>query len=316
MTVIFAPAQASPPIEPTEDAWGGMAAIVWEDWAGREWSLCGNAGVMLGPRVRGLDFGSLPHDSIDLAGVDGAEYLGYSAESRDVWLQITTAGGSGTQSWIDHDARVRSAFLPAIRDVTGRGYIRKHGRLRMVQPNGTTRWLDLWPVQDGSNELTGYGWLFGRETYGQSFKAYRPWWYGPELQPTVIAPDDSTEFWSGDPYEYSASRTFGVVPISNPGDTWSWPRWRISGPCTSATIGPVGREAVVPVTLAAGQWLDITTDPLDYAITREDGTSPRMRMGGWPFAPIPPMDEAHVTCLLTGSGSISVTLTPNYHRYA
>lgn len=82
-------------------------------------------------------------------------------------------------------------------------------------------------------------------------------------------------WWRTDPVRKEFGQAdFETATVSNDGDVerGAWPWFRIDGPINNPTIGLVDEQVTVPLNLEAGQWVEIQTDPDEWAVTDHTGT--------------------------------------------
>lgn len=320
MGILLADQTVTPAPAPAQMIWPGLSSIVWQGWDMIPYDLAGpgalGSGVVLGRRVRGLHFGELEAYAQESPAVDGASYQGYRAKPREVFLSIRVyRHDSGTQAWLEYDSQFWRSMLPAIPGVRG------PGRLTVVQPNGTTRWIELYPSHRGEVEHEMDPSLNGWQIYGQYLTANRPFWVGDTVKSAPFSQGGSSGFFGGSaggmgpPFVIGPGTTFGAATIDNPGDEPAWPRWRVYGPFTQATIGVPGQQSQIIDTVGAGEWRDIDTHPL--AVTVRDQTGAvriPSRIEGAEFSQIMPGMSRPLAVSMVGTGRIEASLDPLYHR--
>lgn len=85
----------------------------------------------------------------------------------------------------------------------------------------------------------------------------------------VLQSDESD--WRTDPYDHTFTPAeFVGATVPNGGTVDSWPWYRLTGPITNPALGLDGETVKLP-TLAAGQWLEIETEPNWYEVTDQAG---------------------------------------------
>ena len=112
-------------------------------------------------------------------------------------------------------------------------------------------------------------------------------------------------WWRSDPYVYTfTSAQFATAKINNDGDEPSWLHFRLTGPITNPKIGILGEQIPLP-SLAAGQWLDIETDP-DYWEIRDQSGLDRSWIGErWHKQA--PAETADIPVSVTGTATTAAT---------
>lgn len=91
--------------------------------------------------------------------------------------------------------------------------------------------------------------------------------------PLKLQSDES--WWRAKPVDktFTAAEFAGArVKNASTTDLGSWPWFRIDGPITGLKLGFDGEQVSVPITLTAGQWLEIETDPDRWSIRDHAGT--------------------------------------------
>lgn len=303
-----------------EDHFPGIESITWTGWDASTWELyCRNphtmSGVALGRRLRGLHFPDIDEYASESPAVDGGAYQGYRVKPREVFLTLRVFKHTSSQEWIEHDHAFWRSMLPVLPGV------RSPGRLTFTQPNGTRRWLELHPRHTGDHEYdidpSRRGWC----VYGQTLTAYQPFWLGDPLPARTFAAGGESGFFggktggSGPTFVIGKAAQLGSASIDNPGDEPAWPVWRLNGPFTSAKIGTPGQMAEIVADIPPGESLLVDSDPLVQTVTDSSG-APRMptSLTGAPFAPVPPGRNVPLVAEMVGTGNITVTLQPRYHR--
>ena len=312
-----------PPVERYEwrRHFPGMSGVTWTGWDETEWELggCGGngmSGVALGRRLRGLHFGELEEWATESPAMDGAAYQGFRAKSREVFLTLRVYHHAGSAEWVEYDRRFWRSMLPANPSI-GRG----PGHLTVTAPDGSRRWLELYPRHTGDHDFEVDPSRKGWGVYGQYLTAYRPYWTSDPIKSARFQQGGATSFFGGakggygPPFVIGAGASFASAQISNPGDESAYPVWDLWGPFTEVSIGVPGQQTTIKHTVAAGQRLRVVTDPLEQTITDQDGrvVIPTM-LGGAPFAMIPPGDAVPLATAMVGTGRIEVSLQPRYHR--
>ena len=299
----------------------GLDSILWTGWNGDTWELwcrrphVARTGIALGRGLRGLDFPDVETWSSDSPALDGSQYAGYRVASREVFLNLRVFAHTSSQDWIEWDRRFQRSFLPAQPGVRG------PGRLTVVGPDGSSRFLECYPQHDGSHSFEVDPSVRGYAQYGRTLLAHRPFWTTGPQTTSSFTQGGATGFFGGQvgkagaPFVIGGGATLGAAVINNPGDEPAWPVWKLIGPFTQVRIGTPERMTTLTVNVAAGEWLEVDTDPLAQSITDHTG-QPRFpsAVTGAPFVPIPPGQNVPLVAELTGDGRIEVTLAPLYHR--
>ena len=318
---VTTPSTPLPPIDPYvwRDHFPGLSSVTWVGWDDSSWLIgaCGDiqSGVVLGRRVRGLHFGELEEWESESPAVDGATPLGYRAKVREVFLTLRVYQHTSSREWVDYDRRFWRSMLPAAPGLRGPGH------LVVAAPDGSRRWLELYPSHRGDHEFDVDPARRGWAVYGQYLRAYRPYWTSDPIPARPFTQGGTSSFFGGatgakgPPFVIGPGSSFASAAITNPGDEPAWPVWTLRGPFTSAQIGVPGQQTTITATVAAGDFLTVVTDPLAQTITNSAGAlvMPGL-LGGAPFAPIPPGENMPLATAMTGTGSIQVAVQPLYHR--
>ena len=299
----------------------GLDSILWTGWNGDTWELwcrrphIDRTGIALGRGIRGLDFPDVETWDTTSPALDGAQYAGYRVASREVFLNLRVYSRASSQEWIEWDRRFQRSFLPAAPGVRG------PGRLTVVAPDGAARHLECFPIHDGSHGFEVDPSVRGYAQYGRTLIAHRPFWTTGPLPTRKFEAGGQVGFFggkvgqSGAPFVIGGGATLGAAVIDNPGDEPAWPVWRLNGPFTQVRIGTPQQMTEITVEVAAGEWLEVDTDPLAQTVTDHTG-QPRFPQAvtGAPFTPVPPGKNVPLVAEMVGDGSIEVTIAPLYHR--
>ena len=304
-----------------EDHFPGMDGVTWTGWDGLTWDLlCRNphdptSGVALGRGMRGLHTPEVAAYTSDSPAIDGAAYLGYQVQPREVFMVVRVYNAAGSQDWVEHDRRFWRGMLPAYPG------LRSPGRLTVTHPNGDQRWLELYPQPKGDHEFqvdpTRRGW----QSYGCYFTAFRPFWLGPKMPARTFSGVGSAGFFGGAvggqgaPFVIGDQGVFGAATISNPGDEPAWPVYTLHGPFSQVKIGTMDSSATIAIDVPAGASIVVDTDPMAQTIADADGNLVMPKsLSGAPFTPVMPGVNVPLVAEMTGSGSVGVELQPLYHR--
>lgn len=129
------------------------------------------------------------------------------------------------------------------------------------------------------------------QRYAVAFVADDPWYR---------AAAETVEEWSGAgqihrpffkllPLRLSSSTVFATPRLTVGGDLTAWPVWTVRGPAVGITLRNLttGERLFVDLTLAAGEWLRIDTNPRAPGITRDNGLRwfPQAGSTLWGLAP-------------------------------
>lgn len=307
MGVVFGALQA-PLNAPVE--WTGLA-MKWIGADGSEWTLSdATDGTVMMPGVRGMTMPPIIHHRAAHASVPGARWRGLHVDVREVFWPLQVYTGDGSDAWVEKDRAFWQSLDP-----------QQTGTWIVTTPDGQSRSIKLRYSDDSQiafdHDVVQDGW----STYGINLAAEQPFWEGDPIvgnwQATTPAPFFPA---SGGPgFTISGGGNLTEAQISNPGDVESYVTWRIYGPVTSATVGINGRTITVPFTIAAGQVLEIDTNPT--AQTAMQGPSGGAltvdktgQLTGIVFAPLPGKQISKLSLTVSGTGSVRATFTPRYYR--
>lgn len=279
----------------------------WFGWDGSEWDLShGLSGIALQAGTRGLEDPPIIHYKSKSAAVAGSYWRGFNVDEREcLWLLKVYSNG-GSAEWIRHNRRFRRTLLP---DRTGQWVV--------TQPDGERRTLTVRfsGLQDDSWDIDPS--LVGSNVYGFTLAAENPFWMGDPITETFDNKAGENFYGGsggggyGPPFFLSSGTLVSTASIVNPGDVSVWPTIRIDGPCTTATVNGV----TFPMDLDGGEWVSINADPTDqvaYDHTGADRTSELVNIQN--LAEIPIGDPIPLEITMTGTGSVTVSLTPAYLR--
>lgn len=308
MGLVFG-ALPEPPTPPV--LWTGLA-MKWKGADGSEWTLSDSSdGTVMMPGVRGLNMPPLVHHRTAHASVPGARWRGLHVDVREVFWPLQVYSDLSSEAWVEKDRAFWKSLNPE-----------KTGTWSVILPNGESRSLKLRFTDDGgmtySHDAVKSGWA----SYGLQLEAEQPFWEGTEIvsgwQEGVDVP-----FFSGGggpAFAISPTGTFSKAEAENPGDVDAWPVWRIYGPATSATVGVNGKTITIPISITAGQYVRIDTNPtaqtaLHFATNGNVISDKTGLLTGVNFAPLPPgKSKLTMTQASTGGGRITATFTPRYYR--
>ena len=290
--------------------WTGLG-MKWIGWDGSEWSLsdAGTGTVML-PGVRGLNMPPVIHHRAAHASLPGARWRGHTVDVREVFWPLQVYSDAGSMEWADRDRQFWKTLNPA-----------KTGQWVVSLPDGSNRTLTLRFLDDTEFALAHDSVLSGWHNYGITLAAEQPFWEAEAIEREWVT-GSSVPF-----FPVSGAPAFGISPgnvlttatLENPGDVAAHLVWQVHGPITNATVGVNGRNVVVPFAVAAGEVLEIDTNPsVQTAMLGPVGgpltTDKTMNLGTIDFAPLPAGETSNLSLTVTGSGKISASFKPRYYR--
>jgi hypothetical protein len=274
--------------------------MTWTGWDGSVWSLSDSQhGTVMLPGVRGLNMPGVTHYTTTNANLPGARWRGHTTDVREVFWPIQIYSNTGSVEWLARDRAFWKTMRPE-----------KTGTWSVIQPDGQSRSLKLRFQDDGTQTFDTDPAIVGWTNYGITLQAEEPYWAGPSEIRSWTA-GNAVPFFPN--LTISPGGTLASAQIVNPGDVDIWPVWKIHGPSTTAQVGLNGRLITVPFTVNAGQVLTIDTSPR-VQTAMLDGVDRTADLGTVDFAPIPADGTTTLSLSMTGTGSISATITPLYLR--
>lgn len=108
------------------------------------------------------------------------------------------------------------------------------------------------------------------------FRAFDPFWYDVTTNVESWTTGTPATFFPFFPLRLSGSAVFADTTITNDGDVESWPIWTITGPGTAPILRNLTTDSVIdltPLSLAAGETVQIDTTPGVKTVQRDDGTN-------------------------------------------
>lgn len=195
------------------------------------------------------------------------------------------------------------------------------GTLRIVAPDGATRYIDCWLVEWPDPEMTGP--LFGIVT--PTFWAPEPWFYDPTPETLTIAltnPGGIT-FPITFPITFTSTTIDTTCDIENTGDVATWPVVRVNGPGANITIEnettghKIAFTGGTGLVMANGDYIDI--DMADGTVSWWDDSAGEFYDATeylsvdseyWPLER--GVNTIHITMTAASTGSMIISY---YHRY-
>jgi len=298
-----------PPVYGTP-GWERMI-LTWTGWDGSVWDLTHPDGGVFLTRggVRGLGMpDKINHYRDENATIDGAYWRGLKYGPREVYWPTHLFNDASTREWTDFDRAFWKSLHP-----------RREGVWSVTVPGVSTRTLRLRLTSDGSWAPEVDPTFFGWTDYPITLQADQPLWVGGTIAREFEGVGGTPFFGgttAGDPIIVIGSgRTLSTASITNPGDEDAWPRWKVTGPSTMATVAVAGHTVEIPVTLAdATKWISIDSDPTVQSIVDQDGNDVFESMGAIDFGAIPAGETVNLSLSMTGTGKIRVEFDPLYLR--
>lgn len=284
----------------------GLLTHTWVGWDGSKWDLSADESpVRLGSGVRGMAMPPTRRSVSTSPTVPGSRTRSVEVGDRPVFWPVHVLAADGA-AWLDAD----DAFMRTM-------HPEKSGVWTVTRQDGRSRSLRILYVEDGDFSYEVDPTETFAETYGLTFVAPQPYWYGPEVSRTFAgaAPVDFyTGFSSG--YFISRSRTPASAKITNPGDVAAWPVYTITAGAGGLTGWQVGLNGHVvgSLPLDEGRTITIDTDPQVQTAILDDGTDLTASLPDIDFSAVPAGVELPLSLDLDGAGSITVSLVPRYWR--
>lgn len=300
-----------PPDRPFEQPeytmlWTGADGVTWDLYSWR-------TGVYLSPGLHGLDHPPTERWTKDSPAVPGTLFGGARALTKPVQWPIVISTMTTEGTWRDLARRWWrgwSTITPGtwtVQDATGAS---KRLRLRH-NPAGSLS-LDIDP-----GVIPWVPWTV-------EAIADQPYWEGDPIEVTFHPPESRLFFGGGDPddpgaveagppFHVSASLSLGAASIPNPGDVPAPWQARIAGPFEAWSITLNGGTVSGPA-VAAGHWWDVSADPTWPIAVADDTDEVTRELGAWDPRPVPAGGRAPIDIQATGSGSITVRITPRYEH--
>jgi len=222
-----------------------------------------------------------------------------------VYWQVQVYNGGGSQAWIEYDRAFWKTLQPG-----------KPGTWTVVHPDGTARTLVCTAQHGGDRSSPWDASRIGWATYPQTLIARQPYWAGEPVVRTWRASPvvNFLDPLGSPPFHISSGSAFVGAVIDNPGDVETYPLWTLTGPITSASIGVNGRVFVYNVAIPDGQTRTIDTRPDKLTVVDQAGADKLADLGQAEFVPVPAGISVPLTLSVVGTGMVSMSLTPYYHR--
>ena len=308
--IFLSTATTTPPeiVAASGPSWSS-ASHTWSAWDGSQWDISGGTdGVVLQSGVRGMHMPPVQRYSTRAPSVAGTLWRGGVTDERTVFWPMRVFSGDGSQAWVEKNRAFWRTLHP---DYTGIWTV--------TQPSGDWRRLRLRFTEetDDADDLSPE--LQGWALYGVNLVAEQPYWQGPTVTRTFTSVTGQN-YYGGDsgggygpPFYITPSDTFASAQVTNDGDVETWPTWTINGPTTSVSVGIAGQTITFPMTLTAGQWVKINTEPTDQVARDQTGADRSAELTNVAFRPIP-TGTVSLELTMFGSGSVTVSFTPKFYR--
>lgn len=174
-------------------------------------------------------------------------------------------------------------------DGLGRGWSRD-GRLMTLTALDTDRFQQVRLAEKYKSPDWAQMFHVGRTELSIKLQSDESWWRAKPVDKT---------FTPGE---------FATASVTNRGNVeeGAWPWFRIDGPIANPTIGLVDEQVTIPLTLAAGQWVEVNTDP-DWWEVRDQAGIDRTWSVGERWHQTAPPDTANIKVNISGTGTTTAT---------
>lgn len=275
--------------------------------------------------IKGLGFPRYSEQINDTPTMPGQIFNGAQADARAVWMTLRFASddpGAALPAWRDVEGAQRT-FWHALS-------VRKYAKLAVYKDGNDGsggRFINIRLRDDADYVYSQNPHLFNGEPFVLNFVADSPYWKAVTDQVLSFqTPDEGLDYFGGNthlgpPYYVGSSRTIASGTITNPGEVEAWPiiefRDQISAFEVPISNGPWIAGAP---DLQAGDRLVLDTRPSKRTIYRYRAAQPTVAEDGYPLMsridmrPLQPGESTAVNATLTGSGSVTVSFTPEYER--
>lgn len=305
MTTAVLAVPTPPPPDPSAHPGWERLRSTWTDCLGMPWDLTNPDGGLFLRRegVRGLGHTKPIHYRDRRVTLPGSRYRGTTFDAREVFWPLYMFHDGSSKEYVARD----EAFFRGLNP-------RQTGTWTIEVPGVSKRHLTLRFDDDGDwapdADPTFYGWT----NYGVRLLAEDPFWRGEPITRS-FSQEDPTPFFSATKIIHiSKGATLANARISNPGDEPAWVVWRLEGPFAEASIEVDGRVIEIPFSIPAGKYLTIDSRPEARTAFDSDGDDRYGDLGQIQWGAVPPGADVPLSLILDGSGGVTASLTPLYHR--
>jgi hypothetical protein len=227
-----------------------------------------------------------------------------TAERPGDWNLLVYSDGSSAE-WLERDRGIWKTLVPE-----------QTGILTATATDGKSRRLRL-RYDGGDHGFSADPFKKGWALYQPMLVAEDPYWLGTEVVRSW-APENSQDFFSDDDthlFFISAGSTLDTATIPNPGDVEAYAVITVdgtNGAMTNLSITIDGGTTALP-DVGLGEVLVVDTDPA-VATALLDGVDVAGECDPWDPRGLPPGADVPVTIAATGTGTVSMSLTPRYYR--
>lgn len=243
---------------------------------------------------------------------DGDRYLGSRWTRRTFTWRVLVGTGQTGMAWRTLD---RAWWRGVTKDAVG--------LLSCTLEDASSRFIYVRLARSSSSEIDFDPAATGYRQYLITMVSDEPFWRGADVTTTWTFTPGGENFYGGSggggfgpPYYLSASGGFGESTVTNAGDVPAWPRWRVTGPSSSALLTVDGHTIAVPSSLSTGvsRYIDTGVPDVygDFLESRWNEMT-----GAVDFAPVPVGATVPITATVSGPGTgsaVTMTITPRYLR--
>ena len=263
----------------------------------------------------------------ETAGLDGRRRRGRTVAGRDASFTVVVGDSYPPRRYDDAWRVLDDAWWTALGggDEPFTLRVSTTGVDALGRPH--VRTLQLWDESKDAGTSVDSA-LAGVARYEVAAAAETPWWSGPEVTARfAFNPGAEVDYYGGadgggygPPYYIGGGSQFAEAAITNPGQQLAWPRYRISAPFGSASVGLPGKVVPLPFGQVTSQAVVIDTDPRHRYIRSAEGDNlwPLIGPGVEPiFAPIEAGSSVPLSITLDRAelgAAVEVSLTPEYRR--
>ena len=295
------------PVVAGANAWMALRPTL-TSYDGHRWDLSDPSGgvVLMHGGSRGWAFPAIDRQSRVSPSLAGSRWRRFRVMERDVFLPLQISSSISSAAFV----ALEDAFWAMLRPD-------RTCTLTVTLPDMSQRNLTCRVSSDGSQQFDMLPVRFGWANYGLQLVAERPYWQGYAVTQTYVneanprppypTSTDNYVLWLG------AGSTLASATIRNPGDVEAYPKWLLSGPFLSASVGIGSQLVVLPFALTAGQSVLLDSDPEALTATREDGTDVTTQLGDARWSSVPP-GNAGLSLYMDGLGSVQLTMPTSYLR--
>lgn len=238
----------------------------WEDYLGNRWDFTSDASgiYMRGDAgIKGLNMPPIIQYAHTSPAVPGSIWDDCGTNEREVVWPVRVWQDTGSQLWIDHDARFWDTLNP-----------RRQGRWFVEQPNGKQRWIPLRYKDDSSQTFQIDPALIGWADYTIILNAEAPYWQSTPVRRRFEAPETSPFFVTSGPGVINISRGSSTAnaQIRNAGDVDASAQWTWFGPFSDAQAGAGDDLLQLPFAVESGGWVYCDTRPTEQVVWRGENT--------------------------------------------